>query len=318
MSSVTKLDEKLGRAMATAPKGPAEAEIPNAVQHRRSLPTPLDMIVIEDRLRTVDEAAVDHMAESMRNLGQLYPIQIRTIEPGRFRLIAGAHRVAAAEKLGWTHIEAFLVDDLEEEEVALLEIDENLFRAELKSLDRCRFLARRKEIYERLHPETRHGAHLMSPRWRHSRNGASASTERALSFVEDTTASTPWSSRTIQRSTRIGERLSPDLQAALAETPIARRTVDLERIADMKPDKQQDVLQRLQTAKQPPSSLSALMADPYRPPSPRKTNLDRLTALWSETSASHRRQFLEYLCNEASEAERDELRKSLINQGDSS
>ncbi len=315
MSSVTKLDKKLARAMATAPKGLAEAEIPNAVQHRRSLPTPLDMIEVEDRLRSIDPTAVEHMAESMRNLGQVYPIQIRTIEPGRFRLIAGAHRVAAAERLGWTHIESFLVDDLEEEEVALLEIDENLFRAELKPLDRCRFLARRKEIYERLHPETRHGAHLMSPSRRHSRNGASPSTDRALSFVEDTTASTPWSSRTIQRSTRIGERLSPDLQAALAETPIARRTMDLERIADMKPDKQQDLLQRLQTAPQPPQSLSALMADPNRPSSPRKTDLDRLTALWSKTAASHRRQFLEYLWNEASEAERDEFREWLAEPG---
>lgn len=311
MSSVTELDKKLGRAMANGPRGLAEAEIPNAVRHRRSLPAQIDMIEIEDRLRSVDQTAVDHMAESMQHLGQLYPIQIRTIEPGRFRLIAGAHRIAAAVKLGWTHIEAFLVDDLEEEEVALLEIDENLFRAELKSLDRCRFLAKRKEIYERLHPETRHGAHLMSPRGRHSRNRVSPSTERALSFVEDTTASTPWSPRTIQRSTRIGQRLLPELQAALSDTPIARRTKDLETIADMKPDKQQDLLQRLQTAPQPPQSLTALMNDPHRSSSPQKTNLDRLTALWSKTSASHRRQFLEYLWNEASETERDEFREWL-------
>ena len=316
MTGLTRLEKKIGKAMSAGPRGLAEGEIPNAVPHRRSLPTPLDMIVVEDRLRTVDEDAVEHIAESMRNLGQVYPIQVRTIEPGRFRLIAGAHRVAAARKLGWTHIEAFLVDDLQEEEVALLEIDENLFRAELKPLDRCRFLAKRKEIYERLHPETRHGAHLMSPRWRHLQNGASPPTERTLSFVEDTTASTPWSSRTIQRSTRIGERLSPDLQAALAETPIARRTVDLERIADMKPDKQQDLLQRLQTARQSPQSLSALMNDPHRPSSPARTNLDRLTALWSKTSASHRRQFLEYLCNEASEDEREEFLESFANRGE--
>ena len=79
----------------------------------------------------------------------------------------------------------------------------------------------------------------------------------------------------------------------------------------MTPDKQQDVLERLQTAQQPPLSLSALMKDPHRPPSPRKTDLDRLTALWSKTSASHRRQFLEYLWNEASEEERDEFREWL-------
>ena len=311
MTNLAKLEAKMAQGKSNGPRGLPEAEIPNAVPHRRSLPTPIDMIVVEDRLRAVDEAAVSHMAESMQQLGQLYPIQVKTIEPGRFRLVAGAHRIAAALELGWTHIEAFLVDDLEEEEVALLEIDENLFRAELNPLDRCRFLAKRKEIYERLHPETRHGANLVLPPWQHDKINGLPPAERAPSFVEDTAASTRWSPRTISRSTRIGERISPDLQAALADTPIARRTVDLERIADMKPDGQRDVFDRLTKAAETPLSLSALMNDPNRPSSPLKTNLDRLTVLWSKTSANHRRQFLEYLWNEASEAERDEFREWL-------
>ncbi len=311
MTGLAKLKTKMAQGKSNAPRAPEEANLPNVVPHRRSLPTLIDMIEVEDRLRSVDETAVDHIAESMEQRGQIYPIQIRTIEPGRFRLIAGAHRIAAAVKLGWSHIEAFLVDDLDEEELALLEIDENLFRAELKSLDRCRFLAKRKEIYERLHPETIHGANLVSPSRRHLQNGGSSTTERALSFVEDTAASTPWSPRTIQRSTRIGERLSPDLHAALAETPIARRTMDLETIADMKPDKQQELLVRLQQSERPPVSLAALTTDPNRPSSPAKSNLDKLTALWSKTSANHRRRFIEYLWNEFSDAERDEFREWL-------
>ncbi len=320
MSSVTKLDEKLGRAMATAPKGLAEAEIPNAVQHRRSLPTPIDMIEVEDRLRAVDEGAVEHIAESMEQRGQIYPIQITTIEPGRFRLVTGAHRVAAARKLSWTHIEAFLVDDLEEEEVRLLEIDENLCRAELNAIDKAHFFARRKEIYLRLYPETRNGGDRKSLEYRNNIRWPNRPTDpgspnlpasRPRPYAEDTAASTPWSPRVIRRYTRIGERLDPALREALAATPIGRRTRDLETIADMKLDKQQDLLQRLQTAPQPPQSLSALMADPHRPSSPRKTDLDRLTALWTKSSASHRRQFLEYLWNEASEAERDEFREWL-------
>ena len=313
MSSVTKLDEKLGRAMATAPKGLAEAEIPNAVPHRRSLPTPLDMIEVEDRLRAVDEAAVEHIAESMEQRGQIYPIQVTTIEPGRFRLVNGAHRVAAARKLGWTHIEAFLVDGLEEEEVRLLEIDENLCRAELNAIDKAHFFAKRKEIYLRLYPETRNGGDRKSLEYRNNIRWPNRPTDpgspnllasRPRPYAEDTAASTPWSPRVIRRYTRIGERLDPDLREALSATPIGRRTKDLETIADMKSDKQQDLLQRLQITQQPPQSLSALMADPHRPSSPRKTNLDRLTALWSKTSASHRRQFLEYLWTDVSEDER--------------
>ena len=324
MSSVTTLDKKLGRAMANAPKGLAEAEIPNAVQHRRSLPTPIDMIEVGDRLRAVDEAAVDHIAESMEQRGQIYPIQITTIEPSRFRLVNGAHRIAAARKLGWTHIEAFLIDGLEEEEVRLLEIDENLCRAELNAIDKAHFFAKRKEIYERLYPETKHGGDRKSLGYRnnikwqqlpHEENNASPPSERAPSFVEDATASTPWSPRTIRLYTRIGQRLDPALREALADTPIGRRLKDLETISDMTPDNQEGLLQRLQTAQQPPTSLSALMKDPYRPPSPRTTDLDRLTALWSKTSASHRRQFIEKLCSEASEAEREEFRELLTLQG---
>ena len=325
MNSVTKLDKKLGRAMANGPKGLAEGEIPNAVQHRRSLPTPLDMIEVEDRLRAVDEAAVEHIAESMGQRGQIYPIQVITIEPGRFRLITGAHRIAAAQKLGWTHIEAFLVDGLQEEEVRLLEIDENLCRAELNAIDKVHFFAQRKKIYQRLYPETKHGGDRKSLeyrnniKWQHlplDDEGHDIPKTRPPSFVEDTAASTPWSPRTIRLYTRIGERLDSTLRHALANTPIARRLRDLETIADMKPDKQQALLQRLQTAQRPPLSLSALMADPNRPSSPRKTNLDRLTALWTKTAASHRRQFLEYLWNDASEAERDEFREWLSNQED--
>ena len=316
MTGVTRLESKLARAMSNGPRAPARAEILNAVPHRRSLPAQIDTIAVEDRLRSVDEAAVEHMAESMQQQGQLYPIQVRTIKPGRFRLVAGAHRIAAARKLGWTHIEAFLVDDLDEEEVSLLEIDENLCRAELNPLDRCRFLARRKEIYESLHPETKHGANLVWPRWPHEENDTPPSFERAPSFVENTAASTPWSPRSIRRSTRIGQRLSPDLKAALSDTPIARRTRDLESIADMKPGKQQELLQRLQDAERPPPSLSALMTDPGRPPSPRRTQLDKLTDLWGQTSRDGRRRFLRRLWAEASEAEREEFREWIEDRED--
>ncbi len=320
MTRATRMHEKLGQAMASGPRAPEAANLPNAVPHRRSLPTPINMIEVEDRLRSVDEAAVDHIAESMEQRGQIYPIQIRTIEPGRFRLIAGAHRIAAARKLGWTHIEAFLVDDLEEEEARLLEVDENLCRAELSPVDKAHFFATRKEIYQRLYPETRHGGdrksleyrdNINGPQWPLDPNSRDLPRNRPLSFAEDTAASTPWSPRTIKRYTRIGERLDPDLRKALSGTPVGRRLKDLERIADMDTDKQQDLLQRIQSAERQPVSLSALTTNPYRPSSPAKSNLDKLTALWSKTSASHRRRFIEYLWNEFSDAERDEFREWL-------
>ena len=82
------------------------------------------------------------------------------------------------------------------------------------------FFSTRKGIYEQLHPETKHGANLVSPNWRHEENAdESPSTERAPSFVDDTATSTPWSPRTIQRYTRIGERLDPELREATCIHP---------------------------------------------------------------------------------------------------
>ena len=297
MNSLAKFKTKMAQAGSNAPKGLDAADIPNAVPHRRSLPAQIDMIEVEDRLRSVDEAAVVHIAESMEQRGQIYPIQIRTIEPGRFRLVNGAHRIAAARKLGWTHIEAFLVDDLEEEEFKLLEIDENLCRAELSPVDKAHFFATRKDIYLRLHPETKHGANLVWPQWPHGENSAPPSTERAPSFVEDTAASTPWSPRTIRRYTRIGEQLDPQLREALSGTPVGRRLNDLERIADMDADKQHDLLQRIQNTERPPVSLSALTTDPYRPSST-PDPFERLKTLWNKTPQTHQRRFVAWLTDQ--------------------
>ena len=294
MTGATRMHAKLGQALSNGPKALERADIPNAVPHRRSLPTPIDMIEVEDRLRSVNEAAVDHIAESMGQRGQIYPIQISTIEPGRFRLRAGAHRIAAAKKLGWTHIEAFLVDDLDEEEARLLEIDENLCRAELNAMDKAHFFARRKEIYEHLHPETKHGANLVWQQLPHGQNKAFPSTERAPSFVEDTAAATPWSPRTIRLYTRIGERIDPDLRKALSGTPVGRRLNDLKRIADMDADKQQNLLQRIQSAERQPLSLSALTTDAYRPSS-RPDPVERLQTLWNKTPQTHQRRFYAWL-----------------------
>ncbi len=303
MTSATRMHAKLGQAMASGPRAPEAANLPNAVPHRRSLPTPVDMIEVENRLRSVDEAAVDHIAESMEQRGQIYPIQIRTIEPGRFRLIAGAHRIAAARKIGWTHIEAFLVDDLEEEEARLLEVDENLCRAELDPVDRAHFFATRKEIYQRLYPETRHGGDRKSLEYRNNiewherpldQQGRDTPQPRPPSFVDDTAASTQWSPRTIRLYTRIGERLDPDLRKALSGTPVGRRRKDLERIADMDADKQQDLLQRIQNAERQPLSLSALTTNPYRPSS-RPDPFERLQTLWDKTPQSHQQRFYTWL-----------------------
>ena len=53
---------------------------------------------------------------------------------------------------------AVILDGADSDRAQLVEIDENLVRADLTPAERAAHQAKRKEIYERLHPETKAGA----------------------------------------------------------------------------------------------------------------------------------------------------------------
>ena len=112
--------------------------------------------------REVDPEAVHDLAESISKVGLLNPI---TVDQD-YTLIAGLHRLEAAKLLGWSEIKC-TVSELDGLLAQLAEIDENLIRREFDHVEEWEQLARRKEIYEKLHPETRltaYRAHFFSPR----------------------------------------------------------------------------------------------------------------------------------------------------------
>lgn len=119
----------------------------------------INKIEVGDRLRALNPEKVDELAELMARQGQLHPIVTRAVEGGsEFTLVVGLHRLKAAMKLGWTQIRATAHAKMSDDAAALAEIDENLIRSELSPAARATHIGRRKEIYERLNPETKHGA----------------------------------------------------------------------------------------------------------------------------------------------------------------
>jgi sulfiredoxin len=60
------------------------------------------------RLKTLDPAKVQEIAESMLEEGQITPIRLRAGK-GRFVLVEGLHRLEAMRALGEETIEGFLV-----------------------------------------------------------------------------------------------------------------------------------------------------------------------------------------------------------------
>lgn len=76
---------------------------------------------------------------------------------GSLHLIAGGHRLEAARRLGWEEIEAKVWTDVTDDWARLMEVDDNLAGSGMNALDTAVFLATRKAVYERLHPETKAG-----------------------------------------------------------------------------------------------------------------------------------------------------------------
>lgn len=104
----------------------------------------LDGLVIHERYRRVDDEKVAVLAASMKAIGLQQPISVWA-EPDEngletVHLVAGLHRVRAAEKLGWEQIDAVLVD-LNDIDRRRWEIAENLHRSELTALERDQHVA---------------------------------------------------------------------------------------------------------------------------------------------------------------------------------
>lgn len=167
-----------------------------------SLPT--THIFTRKDARKVDEASVAGLVASIRELGIINPLRVRAAvrhvdgaEASAYEVTAGAHRLRAARKLGLETVPCVVVDD-DDLHAELAMIDENLCRAELSPSDRASQTARRKAIYEELHPETRHGEN----QW--SRQVGESTVER---FTSETATAIGKSERAVQRDAERGEKV---------------------------------------------------------------------------------------------------------------
>jgi ParB-like chromosome segregation protein Spo0J len=91
--------------------------------------------VPEQRARGLDPMAVTRLAESMAQIGLQTPITVR--DDGEWPvLVAGLHRLKAAEHLGWEKIDAIYLEG-DERDARLWEISENLHRVDLSAVERA-------------------------------------------------------------------------------------------------------------------------------------------------------------------------------------
>ncbi|MEM6726910.1 MAG: ParB N-terminal domain-containing protein [Pseudomonadota bacterium] len=180
----------------------------------------------EDRLRPVSETALEALRASFEQLGVMTDaIHVRKItgKKARYVLIAGGHRLELAKRLGWEEIDC-KVWKCSAEWARLMEIDDNLASNDLDALELSVFLAERKAIYERLHPETKRGKAGAAARW---------DATDIVSFVSSVAEKRQLAERHIRRFVSIGERLTRDQTAslfAMAKRPTQKDLLDLSRL----------------------------------------------------------------------------------------
>lgn len=182
--------------------------------------------VPRERKRAVVEHVVEDLAESIAAIGLLEPIVVTS----NGRLIAGLHRLLAHRKLGRDKILARVLTtgSLQEE---LVEIDENLIRAELSILEQGEHLRRRKQIYESLYPQTAHGVAggLAGGRGRAAQQAKDRS-PAVPSFALDAGRRTGVSERHVQQAVQIGG-ISEAAKRILRVTTLADNRTALLRVA---------------------------------------------------------------------------------------
>jgi ParB family chromosome partitioning protein len=206
----------------------------------------------EDRLRPIDRDHVEFMAPSIKdNAGK--PRQPIVVRPNpdvgrRFKLVMGAHRLECLRLLDIEQLEVgehghVIISEMSDDQAALAEIDENLMRHELNALDRANFLKARKEVYERLYPETVHGKSRKSKAFVKSQS-LRLYGER---FSRNIAKKLDMSERAIQMALEIAGNLQEEAAANVRGTRIEGNQKELLALSRFAPELQLQISQEINT-----------------------------------------------------------------------
>lgn len=245
---------------------------------------PLDSIKRRPDARAVDQVTVSALADSIAEVGLINPLRVRA-DGDRWEVIAGSHRLAAGQSLGLAELDCIVVDD-DDLHAELSMIDENLMRAELSASERATSTARRKAIYEELHPETKHGEFHGN---QHARGSRQLGENHADRFTADTSRATGKSERAVQRDAERGEKVIPEVMAKIAGTKLDTGSY-LDTLKRLPPNEQVAAVNRdlaMQRAKASKPKRAPVDTDEVR-----QRQVDALMRAWNNADETARREFL--------------------------
>ena len=244
------------------------------------------LIEVGERLRPVSEAAVEALIASIGDLGMMKdPIHVRRVrhQDNRLVLVAGGHRLEAAKRLEWTAIPAF-VRQMTDAEAAMTELDDNLYHAELSPLELAVFSAKRKQLYLKLHPETRQG---LAPRLQRN------STSVVASFAATIAEKRGITERQVRNIIAAGEGLDAREVELLRRGQRAPSLKDLLALRKaVEPEKRRAAIERFATGDE--KTIARALKEPVqdRPDYEFQKQSDAIQTAWARASKRARKQFL--------------------------
>lgn len=255
---------------------------------------PVADIDTRNRLRPVSEAGVESIIASVHEVGVMKdPIHLRRKKGGQLVLIAGGHRLEAAKRLGWTEVEAKVWVDVTDDWSRMMEIDDNLAGAELNPLDTALFLAARKDVYERLHPETRRGIAGGL-----ARQNSATDMMSVASFATATAEKFGMTDRHVRRLIAAGAALQPAHVERLRQAERAVSLADLQVIAKADPGQRVEIVDAIAegTARSAAEAFSGLKARARGVEAAIKDPVEEafsaLSKTWSRAPVAAKRRFL--------------------------
>lgn len=197
----------------------------------------LSAIAIGERARPIDEDHASAIAASLVDRGLINPITVRPTPAAKggktpYTLVAGGHRLRAAQINGWEEIDAIVVS-VDVAEAQLMELSENLYRNDLSPLDRAVFVLKFREIYEEKHGKVNPNGGRPK---KQDQDEPVFSGGRKLS--DRVCERLGFSASSYKRVTAIGQKLHPALRIAVRGTPAEDDQSMLLKLAKMPADDQ--------------------------------------------------------------------------------
>lgn len=252
-----------------------------------------------NRLRKALPSRIEALAEDIGQRGLLTPIEVvGPLDGGAYRLIYGAHRLAAVKLLGWEEVPAVVhapdafADDAQER---LREIRENLIRFELNALERAVSVAAWRDIYEAAQGKVTRGRKKLSQDATISEIDPKlqAAQQFADTFSEAAQGALGLSKDAIYRALKIAT-IPHEVRDRIADCALAGNQSELLKLAEQSTDRQAQIVGMILA--EPPLAATveeAIAVIDKLPPAPKPGAWEKVSDTFSRLPTAEQHRFFD-------------------------